>query len=87
MIATNPTIHRETLLNSMNGNGNKSMKEIALDLLEKYIEDEVSLMCEFSYNFKEDEKVIWEKVQGYLKDMGINDFDIEEKFKNMIFRY
>ena len=57
-------------------------REIALELLKNYIEDEVSLMYEYSGDFDTSKKHIFKKVKKYLNKLDA--LDLIEEYKNMI---
>ena len=60
-----------------------STKDIALDLLGKWIEDELSIIYEYSDNFDVSKELLWGNVDTYLKKLKAT--DLIEKFKAKIF--
>ena len=59
----------------MTGNEEK-YREIALELLKKYIDSEQTVIYEYSGNFTESAKYLKTQVMGYLQALGYG----EEKF-------
>ena len=45
-------------------------KNIALDLFDKYIDDEMNLIYEYSFNFKESKEILFKKAEKYLKKLN-----------------
>ena len=60
-------------------------REIAIELLKKWVENEIDVMCEYSYNFDESRKSIWKETQKYLKLLDSTDSDLENELKTKIF--
>lgn len=60
-------------------------REIAIELLKKWVDDEVSLMWEFSVDFEGSRQKIWKKTQFYLDKLEVSDLDYIEELKERIF--
>ena len=60
-------------------------KDIAMELLEKWVEDEISLMWEYSYDFDNSKKQIWKDAQKYLKRLDSTDIEFSNKLYNKIY--
>ena len=56
--------------------------EAALELLEKYVDSELDLISELSFNFTASKQALEKRVEKYLKKLDA--LDQSEKFKNMI---
>ena len=60
-------------------------REIAIELLKKWVDDEVSLMWEFSTDFDGTRQDIWKKTQVYLDKLEVDDLDYIDELKEKIF--
>ena len=60
-------------------------REIAIELLKKWVDDEVSLMWEFSTDFDGTRQDIWKKTQVYLDKLEVDDLDYIDELKERIF--
>ena len=55
-------------------------REIALELLEKYIDDEIAIMWEYSFDFNSSKQLIEKKTLKYLEELdAINLFEEYKK--------
>lgn len=56
-------------------------REIALELLDKYMDDEITIMWEYSTNFEESRKALERKVAKYLEELEATELfeDYKEK--------
>ena len=63
----------------------KNSREIATELLKKWVDDEVSLMWEFSEDFDNTRNDIWQNTQIYLSELHIDDVNYIEELKDRIF--
>ena len=57
-------------------------KEIALELLYNYIDDEISIMYEYSWDFDNSKRNIEKKALKYLKELDA--MDLYEEYKRKI---
>ena len=57
-------------------------KEIALEILDKYIEDEINLMYEFSEDFNKSKKDILKKAKKYLQKL--NALNLIKKYEEQL---
>ena len=57
-------------------------REIALELLEKYVDSELDLISELSFDFTASKQTLEKRVEKYLKKLDA--LNQSEKFKNMI---
>ena len=60
-------------------------REITIELLKKWVDDEVSLMWEFSTDFDGTRQDIWKKTQVYLDKLEVDDLDYIDELKERIF--
>ena len=58
-------------------------RNLSLELLEKYIDDELSLIYEYSCNFDESKDKLLKVVSKYLKQLGA--LNLLEEYKNKIY--
>lgn len=63
----------------------ENSREIAIELLKKWVDDEVSLMWEFSEDFDNTRNDIWQNTQIYLSKLHIDDVNYIEELKDRIF--
>ena len=56
-------------------------REIALELLDKYMDDEITIMWEYSTNFEESRKALERKAAKYLEELEATELfeDYKEK--------
>lgn len=56
-------------------------REIALELLDKYMDDEITIMWEYSTNFEESRKALERKTAKYLEELEATELfeDYKEK--------
>ena len=60
-----------------------SAKDIALELLGKWIDDELCIIYEYSGNFDVSKELLWGNVDTYLRSLKAT--NLTEKFKAKIF--
>ena len=58
-------------------------RNLSLELLEKYIDDELSLIYEYSCNFDESKDKLLKVASKYLKQLGA--LNLLEEYKNKIY--